>query len=355
MFVDSDLLQSIFKFLTAEELGDCVGLVNRTWYKVSLRNALWDRLCETLWFDKSYIPKRIVHMKEKLREGKRAYVASLMDSRRTFVSKDELCGFNWSFRFKLMAGSHFTEHDPYWNGLQTRKVFFGEDGKVHYGGFGDFTRDWKFVHRAAGRAARKEGNFVRVGEFPAYIVSRHPVNWGFIMQSCWVVLTSFEMPPPGSDPLLEDDNLDITVENQWFEASRYNANLEQVEDVEVETSWGQYLRRNNFVDSDSGSESEVHGDGDGDEKFVSNILVDEVFEEARRLLGERPGDIEGGEEEEEEDDDDEGILTTGADPTTKEEYLDSEDDDWVMEASGGHGGYKILDDEEEEESYVERA
>ena len=31
------------------------------------------------------------------------------------------------------------------------------------------------------------------------------------MQSCWVLYTSFEMPPRGSVPALEDVALDVTV------------------------------------------------------------------------------------------------------------------------------------------------
>ena len=34
------------------------------------------------------------------------------------------------------------------------------------------------------------------------------------MQSCWALFTSFPMPPKGEDPLLEDEHLAVTVEEQ---------------------------------------------------------------------------------------------------------------------------------------------
>lgn len=33
---------------------------------------------------------------------------------------------------------------------------------------------------------------------PLYQVRRHPLNWGFIMESCWVVWTSYLMPAAGA-------------------------------------------------------------------------------------------------------------------------------------------------------------
>ncbi|CAN0451943.1 unnamed protein product, partial [Discosporangium mesarthrocarpum] len=57
-------------------------------------------------------------------------------------------------------------------------------------------------------------------EVPTYIVSRHPSNWGFIMESCWTLYTSWKMPPregPECDRALLDGNLRVTMEDQWEE------------------------------------------------------------------------------------------------------------------------------------------
>lgn len=57
-------------------------------------------------------------------------------------------------------------------------------------------------------------------EVPTYVVSRHPSNWGFLLESCWTVYTSWEMPPregPGCDKSLLDDRLSVTMDDQWEE------------------------------------------------------------------------------------------------------------------------------------------
>lgn len=55
---------------------------------------------------------------------------------------------------------------------------------------------------------------------PTYIVSRHASNWGFLLESCWTVYTSWEMPPrdgPDCDRSLLDDELTVTMDDQWEE------------------------------------------------------------------------------------------------------------------------------------------
>lgn len=58
---------------------------------------------------------------------------------------------------------------------------------------------------------------------PTYIVSRHPSNWGFLLESCWTLYTSWEMPPrdgPDCDRSLLDDKLTVTMDDQWEEVRR---------------------------------------------------------------------------------------------------------------------------------------
>lgn len=55
---------------------------------------------------------------------------------------------------------------------------------------------------------------------PTYIVLRHPSNWGFLLESCWTLYTSWEMPPrdgPDCDLSLLDDSLNVTMDDQWEE------------------------------------------------------------------------------------------------------------------------------------------
>merc|ERR1712228_68171 len=53
------------------------------------------------------------------------------------------------------------------------------------------------------------GDYVQYHSYPKKKVSRHPNNWSFIMQSNWVIFTSFDMPPLHSD----DDAL---IQNNCF-------------------------------------------------------------------------------------------------------------------------------------------
>ncbi|CAM9284730.1 unnamed protein product, partial [Pylaiella littoralis] len=82
---------------------------------------------------------------------------------------------------------------------------------------------WQFVDRA-GRRTGPTGSFLRVRiggrAVPTYIVSRHPSNWGFLLESCWTLYTSWEMPPrdgPDCDRSLLDDELTVTMDDQWEE------------------------------------------------------------------------------------------------------------------------------------------
>ena len=106
---------------------------------------------------------------------------------------------------------------------------------------------------------RPHGSYVRfnVGgrDVPTYAVRRSPTgNWGFVLESCWGVYASFELPPRQPTPVLrrrrhgpgtgeepewvdeeeetgpsqrreadlQDDTMRLTNEVQWREAFLYN-------------------------------------------------------------------------------------------------------------------------------------
>lgn len=74
-------------------------------------------------------------------------------------------------------------------------------------------------------------------EVPTYIVSRHPANWGFLLESCWTLYTSWEMPPregPDCDQSLLDDKLTVTMDDQWDEV--------RLDSLKVVSSSSQYCR-----------------------------------------------------------------------------------------------------------------
>ena len=83
---------------------------------------------------------------------------------------------------------------------------------------------WRFVEVCCGKQGHP-GHFVRTRhgsrEVPTKVVSRH-VNWGWIMDACWSVSTSFPLPRHGVDESLEDNALPMTVQTQREEAMAYN-------------------------------------------------------------------------------------------------------------------------------------
>jgi len=179
-------------------------------------------LCNVLWQDKVYVPEIFIKMRNG-KNSKEAYKKSIIDSNRTYITKEELCAFIWNFRFKEDAGSSWQDTDPWWQGKQPAEMKFQPNGNVdvitswptHLD-----ERKWRFIKSVAGRVG-PEGSFVQLNSFPPYIVSRFH-NWGFIMQSCWVLWTSFSLPPKGACFELEDENLDINVDVMRKEAFQYN-------------------------------------------------------------------------------------------------------------------------------------
>mmetsp|Transcript_4334 Transcript_4334/g.7878 ORF Transcript_4334/g.7878 Transcript_4334/m.7878 type:complete len:224 (-) Transcript_4334:113-784(-) len=64
---------------------------------------------------------------------------------------------------------------------------------------------WRFVTQPLDLPTRPLGSYIRfqVGgrEVPTYSCQRSPTqNWGFVMESCWGVLASFELPPRPREP-----------------------------------------------------------------------------------------------------------------------------------------------------------
>lgn len=158
---------------------------------------------------------------------------------------------------------------------------------------------WRFLSRPLDMPARPEGTYIRfsVGgrDVPTYCVHRSPTkNWGFIVESCWGLYASFELPPrpknreqrvrlrraqdirgnwfnveveeddssvegdSGSDPgpnrlLVNDDSFVVTSGLQWKEAFLYNfgaRTLPEGDDAvaEFEQTYGAALNRIQHVE-----------------------------------------------------------------------------------------------------------
>eukprot|EP00127_Corallochytrium_limacisporum_P003673 Clim_evm5s152 gene=Clim_evmTU5s152 len=235
---NSDLLLLIFEHLDDGKDLLQAGHVCRLWRNSAESQHLWSNLCKKLWSDKVYVPEKFKKMKVEGR-AKEAYFGSIKDSKRDWIRTDELCDFTWNFRFKKQAGTDWTDHDPWWNGRQATQLKFLRTGVIERVLVGDpveesipmFDLHWRFVQGTIYRRGVK-GSFIQVNSYPVEVVFRHPSNWGFILDSCWTVWTSWKMPHKDVikdvDPHVTDDCLRIGFEEQWAEALSYNNGLAAV-------------------------------------------------------------------------------------------------------------------------------
>ena len=293
---NTDILCRITSFLDPSNLLLGLGLTNHFFHDLCQQNcAGWDFLCEQTWQHKCHVALQARTEPNKLQ----AYRMALQDAQnRYWITEDELCYDGnantdhnqniqptiWSFRFKESAGTDWTASDPWYQGQPCRKMAFFRNGTVrevliqhpqstspesttshpHTLANGDtihfadppLRMTWRFLTRPMDLPHRPRGSYVRftVGgrDVPTYAVRRSPTgNWGFVMESCWGVYASFELPPrkphvlrrrgrlPGAvwvpddeevagAPLssraadMQDDTLRLTNEIQWREAFLYN-------------------------------------------------------------------------------------------------------------------------------------
>eukprot|EP00471_Norrisiella_sphaerica_P006383 CAMPEP_0184482996 /NCGR_PEP_ID=MMETSP0113_2-20130426/4599_1 /TAXON_ID=91329 /ORGANISM="Norrisiella sphaerica, Strain BC52" /LENGTH=324 /DNA_ID=CAMNT_0026863095 /DNA_START=180 /DNA_END=1154 /DNA_ORIENTATION=- len=242
----------------------------------------------------------------KFRDAKKAYENSILDSRRQHPTRDELLQFEWRFRFKESAGTHWMQIDPYWAHDHKGSKFastivrkFDPNGTLRrldnfeaLRSFSEYNNDFKW----AVKETSSDGKLIKriqVNHFPSYVSSRHPKNWGFIMQSCWVLWTSFPMPARGQDELLDDNHLAVNVDDQMEEVHRYNFGGHRgagvVDRVMIETTNGpmiipfsqlaRHLSTFEYHSDDSDDDEDDDDYVDEDDDDDSHDDDDEVHEE----------------------------------------------------------------------------
>lgn len=221
-----DLLCQVLSYLDVKSLLQSRCL-NQSFRRLASKDSAgWENLCRTLWANKVHVPRSAREHKDAMA----AYRLSVEDARnRDYVKPEELIfdpisktGTVWSFRFKESAGVDWTSWDPWYNGRPCRKMVFLEDGAVKEYKFttddGDssledppfsertgtlfdphLSMSWRFITQPLDMPARPRGSYIRFSvagrDVPTYCVRRSPTNnWGFIMESCWGVYASFELP-----------------------------------------------------------------------------------------------------------------------------------------------------------------
>jgi len=288
---DDVMLGLFFRLLDAPSLAKCCASC-RFWQRGAGDPGLWEQLCRQLWENKVYVPVWIQRRRSS-GDPQAAYGLSILDAQRTHVTMEELIGFDWHFRFKASAGDFWTTVDPWHNAEQPWRasfeppvtydsnlastadfsfcgplLFLDADGRAL------FDVEWSFVTKTPIGLVRKGlrtedaplGSFVRAKvrnmEVPSYVVDRHK-NWGFTMESCWVVFTSFPMPPKNADVTLQDDALRVDFAAQEEEVEDYQSQAIEEEianlDDELANDQGPALENNNDNDDRHHHESDDEG------------------------------------------------------------------------------------------------
>eukprot|EP00980_Cylindrotheca_fusiformis_P010230 scaffold2271_cov130-Cylindrotheca_fusiformis.AAC.25 len=322
-----DITCNITSYLDVRSLLN-MRMLNRSFRSLtSQSSAGWEKLCMDLWETKVHVCPEARACTDRMA----AYRMSVLDARdRNHVLREELiydpetaAGTVWSYRFKESAGADWTSWDPWFNGQPCRKFVFLEDGTVKtlvesdgdHGSMEDPTfrhqetalidppaaMSWRFLSRPLDMPSRPEGSYIRLSvsgrDVPTHCVRRSPTqNWGFVMESCWGVYASFELPkrprslrqrirlrraqdafgnwfnveveddesseegddtPEESSPhgrlLIDDSSFAITSGLQWKEAFLYNfgaRTLPEGDDAvdEFEQTYGAALSRIHYID-----------------------------------------------------------------------------------------------------------
>jgi hypothetical protein len=209
-----DILLEIFECLDMQQLCE-VACLDRVMRRLSNTEQLWESHWGELMKDKWHVFRFPGPTKLALAHVKK-------QSSRAWLCPDELTNFAWEFRLKKSAGADWLRVDPHARGEKAARVKFYVDGDVKFFGLPGMDEkkiSWTWAGTSCGRKGPK-GSFLKLivggAPLPAYIVTRH-ANWGFVLQNCWGILTSFPMPAKGADPALEDEfllNLGLAQQNE---------------------------------------------------------------------------------------------------------------------------------------------
>jgi hypothetical protein len=242
---------------------------------MSTNEAGWFHHCQQLWSQKLHVSPeaKLLVAANNLSPcpAREAYIASCMDALRNDITDDELCydsqGTIWSFRFKESAGEAWTTFDPWYTGEEPRRMIFLRDGRVFQIADNDELQlpfsdavdarglevRWRKVTTPLiDGETRSDAVYIRLQvagrDIPTYVVRRHRSNWGFLLENCWGIFASFQLPrkqrfaAPSRYPnnaelstrptkrlklnedvdLLSDSTLAVTSRLQWREALLYN-------------------------------------------------------------------------------------------------------------------------------------
>lgn len=231
-----ELLAAIFDWAPAVAVLSCAGVCHG-WRTVALADRAWQPRLAALRSGKHFCGVAPAPDPDHafFRSTCAAFFATIRDSKRTWLTLDELVGLEFCFRFKSGAGESWTSMDPWWRRGEAIRLRLHADRTVRP--VGDARPFWGVAGQVAGRFRVEPGHecdplssgsprptVVTMNGHPSYTVRRHPSHWGVYMESCWCVWTGFPMAPRGDDLAMEDEALSVTADDarQRREVDAYN-------------------------------------------------------------------------------------------------------------------------------------
>ncbi|KAL5542482.1 hypothetical protein UlMin_010192 [Ulmus minor] len=109
-----NIMSKIFCSLDAHSLALSL-LVSLGWNAVASSDRLWTSKCEELWLHKAHIPRS---SQARGLSKLAAYSLSVMDGKRTRITKYDLSDHVWEFHFNKAAPEYWRNLDPYWKGCR---------------------------------------------------------------------------------------------------------------------------------------------------------------------------------------------------------------------------------------------
>ena len=234
---DDVICSNVLAFLDIESLSGMQSVSKRFNDLASRDTAGWDYHCRNLWNDKVHICWHARQLKIAHRCMEACWASHSDGQFRHEISPNELCfdpvsgrGTVWYFRFKESAGLAWTANDPWYAGMDARQMVFLRDGTVRrlipdrddqhrpyrlgppfFSAIEEDTTDpnpmqpsaievkFRFILSPMDQHVRPRGAYIRLNvggrDVPTYIIRRSPTgNWGFTMENCWGIYTSFPLP-----------------------------------------------------------------------------------------------------------------------------------------------------------------
>ncbi|KAL6342342.1 hypothetical protein AAG906_008903 [Vitis piasezkii] len=166
----SDMMMMILSYLDAPSVALSL-LVSRGWHGVASSDRLWSTKCEELWCGKAHIPRVTRTGLSKLA----AYSFSVMDGKRSRITKDDLCDHVWNFHFNRGAPDYWRNLDPYWKGTgPPMRRYFHPDGSQ--------TADPGDQAWGGHECCYSIEHYVRINRWPQMSVFRKP-DWSWEMSN----------------------------------------------------------------------------------------------------------------------------------------------------------------------------